>query len=457
MDQRPAERERERPQLQAALHRRQVLGGPFRALAAGQERHPGQRGGQAAERARRGLGHLGRRRLRRRVATRPHHAGPEHHGGEIHPVLRQVGHHVSSTSDVTVAHRPSDGDPFISTAGSTMGTSPACWQARRVPGQRLRVGPDGQRRGHPGPDPQHRPPGGELRAEPGAGAQPVQQPVQALGDRLTLGAGQRPGTRVGLDAGHDPEVGQRGREAPPVAQPLPQRLGGQDDPADPAAQARGGDQHLPVGAAAGGRGGHPGRGQPPGHGAAAPVGGQDALARCHQGGRGVAASPAKLAQPRASSARAAAARTSGEVAAHPGPRVHPVEQPVPAGRATRTRRAAAARSAGCAGAAGSGPGASARQYARPAGPGSAWPSWSSTQPTSACSAGQYPSSCRPSAADTASTGRPAADVQPDRWHSSARSRPLHLACPAAGTSAAQRQCPVRGPGHGYTVRHITAR
>jgi hypothetical protein len=167
-----------------------------------------------------------------------------------------------------------------------MGTSPASWHATAYLPSAWAFARTASGEGHAWGDPQDGPPAGELGAELGVLAQAGQQPVQALGDRLTPGARQRFRPRVHLDPGHHAQLMQGDRERPAHADVLVQRLVAQDHATDAVGEAGRGDQHLPVGPPALRRRRDPGRGQPGRHGGDALVGGQDALARRHQGGRG---------------------------------------------------------------------------------------------------------------------------------------------------------------------------
>ncbi len=187
----PAERERQRPHVRQGLHRGQDPGGPAGLLGAGREGHARQRDRHPAQGPQGRLGDLGS------AAPCPgfragHGDGRlEHDRRRIHAVGVQFAHHRQQ-------HQRHHGLGLGRRvrAGAVQVRRDHRDQARllaggRVPAQGLRVGPDRHRRRGARPDPQHGPPRGEHRTLAGPGRQPARQPVQALGDRLGPGGGQR--------------------------------------------------------------------------------------------------------------------------------------------------------------------------------------------------------------------------------------------------------------------------
>ena len=153
----------------------------------------------------------------------------------------------SSTIEVAVSQWPRLDEPLICTSGSTTATSPASWQAAAYRPSACAFARTATAEGMPGAMRSDRPPAGELGPELGVGAQPGQQPVQALGDRLAPGARQRPSPRIHPDPGHHAQRMQGDGKRPAQARVLAQRLVAQDHAADALGEPGGGDQQLPVG------------------------------------------------------------------------------------------------------------------------------------------------------------------------------------------------------------------
>ena len=87
---------------------------------------------------------------------------------------------------------------------------------------------------------------GELGAHLAVLVEALAQSVEALGDRLALGAGQRLRALVDLDAGDDARVLEHLRERHAVLARLADGLVVEDDAGDVVAQAGRREQHLPV-------------------------------------------------------------------------------------------------------------------------------------------------------------------------------------------------------------------
>src|SRR4029453_8139740 len=148
--------------------------------------------------------------------------------------------------------------------------------------QGLSVGADAAEAWDVGADGDDRPPLGEAGPQRAVGDQAVGQAVQALGDLLAGEPGQGGGAGVDLDPRDDPLAGQDLGQGGAVGGALAQGLVVADDPADELGRPLGGEHPLPEGAT-----GVLGGGGLEGveallDGAAALVGGQDALARSDQ-------------------------------------------------------------------------------------------------------------------------------------------------------------------------------
>jgi hypothetical protein len=131
---RAAKREPQRPRApaRAKIHGVQPRRRQLPGLPTGEERDPWHRGGNDSQQTReRGISHLLRGWPLGTARAGQHHVGLEDHRLERHPLGVQAGEHRAEHlfGDLAAArHRVS---PSISTSGSTIGTSPASWRARR--------------------------------------------------------------------------------------------------------------------------------------------------------------------------------------------------------------------------------------------------------------------------------------------------------------------------------------
>jgi hypothetical protein len=216
-------------------------------LAAGEEDDPGHRGrhvlGEAVERRRRDLldaGAVGR------LVAAQHHVRLEERPGEVDALVEQLrvdrgedarGDDAAALDRVRAVLqdlRLDDRDDARLLA------------QRRVPGERVRVRPDAVLARQRVRDGVRRAPLREARAEPAVLGEALAQPVQAFGDRLALGAGERLRARVDLDAGDDPLRGEQLGERRPIGGALAERLVVEDDAADELLGARRREEEVAI-------------------------------------------------------------------------------------------------------------------------------------------------------------------------------------------------------------------
>ena len=196
---------------------------------------------QAAQRARRrllGAGLLGA------VRAGEHHVRLEQDRLEGHPLVAQrgehaaqgeVGHLLAAVDRVGAVHEDLRLDDRH---------EPALLAEGGIPGQGVGVDIDAVAGRVLVADRDHRPPLGKAGTELSVVGDALAQTVQALGDLLPVGAGERLGPRVHLDPGHDPLAREKLRKRGAVRRALANRLVVEDGPADVRARALGGEHQL---------------------------------------------------------------------------------------------------------------------------------------------------------------------------------------------------------------------
>ena len=123
---------------------------------------------------------------------------------------------------------------------------PGLLAERRVARERVGIRPDAVLAGEALGDRVRRAPFGEPGAQLPVLVQPVAQAVEALGDRLALGEGERLRALVDLDTGDDALALQERRERRAVRGALADRLVEEDHPADVVLRAGRGEEQVAV-------------------------------------------------------------------------------------------------------------------------------------------------------------------------------------------------------------------